>query len=142
MIKEKLTLTGALDIKINDKTVKRVPNLVVTAGKERVASLITGSGNTMSHMAVGTGVTAAAAGDTALVTEIQRNALATAGGTVSGAVVTYEATFAPGEGTGALTEAGIFDAATAGTMLCRTVFGEVNKAAGDSMTITWTLTVS
>ena len=45
-------------------------------------------------------------------------------------------------GTGAITEAGIFNASSSGTMLCRTVFSVVNKGASDSMTITWTVTVS
>ena len=35
-----------------------------------------------------------------------------------------------------------FDAATGGDMLARTVFSVVNKGADDSMTITWTVTVS
>ena len=66
-----------------------------------------------------------------------------AGGTVSGAVVTYAATFAAGTGTGSLIEAGIFNSATAasGTMLCKTSFDVVNKAANDSIAITWTVTI-
>ena len=44
--------------------------------------------------------------------------------------------------TGAITEAGIFNALTAGTMLCRTTFPVVNKAAGDSIVITWVVTIS
>ena len=62
--------------------------------------------------------------------------------TVSGAVVTYVATFPAGTGTGAVTEAGILNASSAGDLLCRTVFSVVNKGASDSMTITWTVTVS
>jgi hypothetical protein len=62
--------------------------------------------------------------------------------TVAGAVVTYVATFGPGVGTGAIVEAGIFNAASSGTMLCRTVFSVVNKGADDAMTITWQITVS
>ena len=50
--------------------------------------------------------------------------------------------FAAGSGTGAITEAGVFNASSGGTMLCRTVFSVVNKGADDSMTITWTITVS
>ena len=94
----------------------------------------------MSHMAVGTGSSAAAAGNTALGSEVDRNALAST--TVSGADISYVATFAAGEGTGALTEAGLFNASSSGTMLCRTVFAVVNKGVADSMTITWTVTVS
>ena len=45
-------------------------------------------------------------------------------------------------GTGAVTEAGIFNASSGGTMLCRTVFAVVNKGADDGMSITWQITVS
>ena len=45
-------------------------------------------------------------------------------------------------GTGAITEAGILNAGSGGTLLCRTVFSVVNKASSDSMTITWTVTIS
>jgi hypothetical protein len=94
----------------------------------------------MSHMAVGTGSTAAAAGDSALGSEAERNALTST--TVSGADITYVATFAAGEGTGALTEAGLFNASSSGDMLCRTVFPVVNKGQNDQMSVTWTVTVS
>ena len=50
--------------------------------------------------------------------------------------------FGAGVGTGALTEAGIFNASSGGTMLCRTEFDVVNKGSADTMTITWTVTVS
>ena len=94
----------------------------------------------MSHMGIGTGSTAAAAGDTALGSQSVRSALTTT--TVNTNEVTYVATFSAGSGTGAITEAGIFNASSSGTMLCRTVFSVVNKGASDSMTITWTVTVS
>ena len=94
----------------------------------------------MSHMAIGSGSTAAAAGNSALGSELGRVALTST--TVSGAVVTYVATFAAGTGTGAVTEAGILNASSSGDLLCRTVFSVVNKGASDSMTITWTVTVS
>jgi hypothetical protein len=41
-----------------------------------------------------------------------------------------------------VTEAGVFNAATGGDMLCRTVFDVVNKAADDTMAITWTVTLA
>ena len=62
--------------------------------------------------------------------------------TVTNNEIAYVASFGAGEGTGAITEAGLFNAVTGGTMLCRTVFSVVNKGASDSMTITWTVTVS
>lgn len=121
-----------------------VPNLVVTVGKEFIAaSMLKTTSNSpaaMTHMAIGTGSTAPAAGDTALGTPAGTRQTIT--GSVTGAVVTYSATFAAGVGTGAITEAGIFNASTGGTMLCRTVFSAVNKGANDSIAITWNVTVS
>ena len=141
MLNELLNMKGKLKIELNGEVVQEVDNLVVTVGKNFVASRITGtSPAVMSHMGIGTTNTAAAAGDTALAAEAARVALAS--GTTSAAIVTYTATFPAGTGTGAIVEAGLFNAASAGTMLARTVFAVINKGAADSMTITWTVTVS
>ncbi|MFZ9326461.1 MAG: hypothetical protein ACO24H_03240 [Polynucleobacter sp.] len=123
------------------KTDETFKNLVVNVGKDFVASrMVAASATVMSDMAIGSGTTAAAAGDTTLQSELGRVTLASASAT--GAVVTYTASFPAGTATGAITEAGIFNAAVAGTMLCRTVFSVVNKGANDSMSVTWTVTVS
>lgn len=136
-----MEMKGHLTIALNGEVVQEVDNLVVTAGKGFVASRMAGtSANVMSHMAIGTGSTAAGASDTALGSEAARTALTSTN--VSGAVVTYVDTFAAGTGTGAITEAAILNASSGGTMLCRTVFSVVNKGASDSMTITWTVTAS
>ena len=141
MINDGLKLTGKLKIALNGETVQEVDNLVVTDGKGYVASRMKDTAaDVMSHMAIGSGSTAAAAGNSALGSELGRVALTST--TVSGAVVTYVATFAAGTGTGAVTEAGILNASSSGDLLCRTVFSVVNKGASDSMTITWTVTVS
>ena len=143
MLNEKLTLTGALTISVNGEVVRDIKNLVVTTGKELVAANLQGGSVTpVTHMAVGTGSTAADAGDTGLETEIDRNALETSGGTVTSNVVSYSAVWAPGDGTGALTEAGLFTAASGGTMLARTVFLPVNKGVDDTVTIAWDVTIS
>jgi hypothetical protein len=139
-------MTGRLNIVLRDENgnIKEeydVPNIVTTAGKTFIASRMAGtSSNVMSHMAVGTGNTAAAVGDTTLGAESYRAALTST--TPSTNTVQYVATFAAGNGTGALTEAGIFNASSSGTMLCRTVFSVINKGASDSMTITWTVTIN
>ena len=141
MLNDGLKLTGKLSIAINDEIVQEVPNLVVTAGKGYVASRMKdASATAMSHMGIGSGSTAAAASDTALGSQLARTSLTST--TVSGADVVYVDTFPAGTGTGAITEAGIFNASSGGTMLCRTVFDVVNKGASDAMTITWTVTVS
>tara|TARA_R110002012_G_scaffold105085_3_gene245925 strand:- start:622 stop:1062 length:441 start_codon:yes stop_codon:yes gene_type:complete len=143
-VNEQLNMTGHLQIRLNDELVRDVPNLVVTAGKGFVATRMIGTGaGVMSHMEVGTGTTDPVAGNTALETPVSSSRTAfTSSAAVSGAVVTYVTAFAAGTGTGALTEAGIFNASSGGTMLCRTEFAVVNKGASDTMTITWTVTVS
>jgi len=140
-------MTGELKITVTnpDNNVVQevvVPNLVVTAGKNWIAGRMydTGIPDEMSHMAIGTDNTAAAAGDTGLGTEAGRVALTST--TVTANSVAYVATFPAGTGTGAITEAGIFNAASSGTMLCRTVFSVINKGAADTLGITWTVTVN
>jgi hypothetical protein len=118
-----------------------IHNLVVTSGLNYIVSRMKDATATaMSHLAIGAGATAAATGDTALGSELGRVALTST--TVATNTVTYVASFGAGTGTGAVTEAGILNASSAGTLLCRTVFPVVNKQAGDSMTITWVITVS
>lgn len=141
MLNDGLKLTGKLSIAINNEVVQEIPNVVVTDGKGYVASRMKDATATaMSHMAIGTDSTAAAASDSALGSESGRVSLTST--TVTNNEVEYVATFGAGTGTGAITEAGILNAASSGTLLCRTVFSVVNKGAADSMTITWTVTVS
>ena len=146
MIQDSIKLTGELRITVtnpkgNVKHEVVVPNLVVTAGKNLIASRLKDTTDAaMSHMAIGTGSTAAAAGDTTLGTEAGRVALTST--TVTANAVAYVATFGAGTGSGAITEAGLFNASSSGDMLCRTVFSCINKGAGDTIGITWTVTVN
>lgn len=137
---------GVLNIVLRDESgaVKEnvtVENLVVDTGLAYIASRMKDTTQTaMSHMAVGEGTTNPAAGDTALESELGRVALTST--TVTDNAVEYVATFGAGTGTGAVTEAGILNNSTGGTLLCRTEFAVINKGASDSMTITWTVTIS
>jgi hypothetical protein len=145
MIQETIKAKGELSIKLFGpdgklKAEQNVPNLVVTTGKTFIAARMVGTPTAMSHMAIGSGTTDPAVGDTALETELARVSLTSSAS--SGAVVTYIASFGAGTGTGAVTEAGILNASSGGTLLCRTEFSVVNKGADDSMSITWTITVS
>lgn len=141
MINEELKLTGHVTVALNDAIIQEIPNLVVTAGKGYVASRMKDtSASAMSHMAAGTDNTAAAAGDSALGTESGRVTLTST--TVSSNVITYVATFPAGTATATLVEAGLFNASSGGTLLCRTVFAAVNKGSLDSMTVTWAITAS
>ena len=145
MLNDNFKVTGDVNITLfnKDGTVKdsrEIKNLVVATGKEFIAARMVGTPTEMSHMAIGASSTAAASGDTALGAELGRVALTS--DTSTGAVVTYTATFPAGTGAGAVVEAGILNAGSGGTMLCRTVFSVVNKGADDAMSITWTITVS
>jgi hypothetical protein len=146
MINDLIKVTGELKITVtnpegNVKQEVVVPNLVVTTGKNLIASRLKDTTDAaMSHMAIGTGSTAAAAGDTALGSEAGRVALTST--TVTTNSVAYVASFGAGTGTGAITEAGLLNASSGGTLLCRTVFSVINKGAADTLGITWTVTVS
>ena len=121
----------------------KVPNLVVTTGKNYIASKMAATTNSpvsMTHMAIGTGTGTPGASDTALGTEVGRVSLTAT--TVSTNTVTYTATFPAGTGTGSITEAAVLNASSSGTMLCRTTFPVVNKQSGDTIAVTWVVTVS
>lgn len=122
----------------NLKHFDEVFNSVTTAGKNGIADQILAAPTLgkPTHMAIGTGT----GGTTSLTTELDRNALTSK--TRSNAVVTMVGDWAAGDGTGALTEAGIFDAATTGNMWTYTSFSVINKGAADALTITWTLTIA
>ena len=147
MINEELKLRGDVAIVLKDKDgnvkdSREINNLVVSSGLEFICSRMAGtSAGVMSHMALGSGTTAASAGQTDLVSILgSREALDST--SAASNTITYVSSFEAGEATGAVTEAGIFNAASSGTMLCRTVFAVVNKAADDTMSVTWTITLT
>lgn len=146
---DQVTLTGALQVSINGTVVREVNNLVVTAGKEWVTSRMgDASAAVMSHMAIGIGTTAASVVDTTLESEVTRAALTTAGGVVTGNAIVFQCTYAADDpnvtapATTPVTEAGIFNDGATGVMLARTVFPVVNKGESDTMTVSWTVTIS
>lgn len=145
--KEQLNIKGRLKIHVWDvetletKQYLEVDNLVVDVGLDYIASRMKDATATaMSHMAAGSDGTTPAAGNTALGSELGRVALTST--TVTSNVVEYIATFGAGTATGAIEEAGILNAGSGGTMLCRTTFAVVNKGAADAMSITWEVTVA
>ena len=145
-IKDSILVKGALKIVLADaqgniKDEREVPNLVVNVGKDFIASRMIGTtDDIMSHMAIGTGTTAPAGGDTTLETEAGRVALNSNVRTAN--AIAYVAAFPAGTGTGAITEAGILNNSTGGILLCRTTFAVINKGAADTLGITWTVTVA
>jgi hypothetical protein len=124
------------------KQEQTIHNLIVTTGRNAIVSRLASSPGTAvpTHMAIGTGNTAAAAGDTTLQTELDRNALTS--NTASGGVLTMVGDWAAGDGTGAIVEAGVLSASSSGTLFSRAVFSVINKASGDTLQITWTYTLT
>ena len=146
MFTESVSIKGNLEVILLDekgiqKDYRKINNLVVAVGKQVIAARLIG--NTIaipSHMAVGTDNTAATTSQTALGGELGRVVFDSTTRTTN--VLTYVATFPAGTATGALTEAAILNASSTGNMLCRTTFSTVNKAIGDTIVITWNVTVA
>jgi len=150
MFKDKVSAIGYLQILhynadgdlIEDRVIK---NLVVDTGKAFIASRMAGNVVApMTHMAIGapSALSAPLATDIALTTEIARVAVGVAGGTPSANNVQFVATFPAGTGTNPnILEAGIFSASSGGTMLSRTTFSAINKAAGDNIVFIWTISI-
>jgi hypothetical protein len=125
-------------------------HLVVTAGKNYLVGTLDGtnSSSVLKYHAFGTGTTAAAAGDTALQTEVTvyatSNTRPTGTQAHSSNTYTTVATFSPtGSSTLAVTEWGLLSQAATGggTLLDHQVFSAVNLNEGsDSLATTYVFT--
>lgn len=149
-IKDTVARKGRLLIRLFDqdgnlKDERQVDNLMTNAGEAHIADQLASSQDesAMSHMAIGTGTTAPTSANTALEFQLDRNALTSrtqgAGGDDNDVI--YVGDWAAGDGTGAITEAGIFNSSASGTMLARSTFAAINKGASDTLQITWTVTI-
>lgn len=118
------------------------PNTVTTFGDKLVANRLSGATlAAVTHMAIGTG-TGGTSAYNSLVTELDRNALTSTtqqSGTDDNDVK-YVGDWAAGDGTGAITEAGVFNAASGPGMMIYSSFSVVNKGASDTLQINWTVT--
>lgn len=145
---ETIAAKGHINFKLFDnqgnlKDERDISNVVVTVGKTYLAAWIAAAsqaGQFMQYIALGTGTTAASAADTALQTELSTRVAGTL--TSSGAVWQNQATFGAGVDTGAVTESGLLSAASVGTLFAHQVFAVINKGAGDSLQVTWSVTFS
>ena len=100
-----------------------------------------GAGAAIGFIAVGTG-TGQTSASVGLAVDLDRNALTStvqgAGGDDNDSI--YTGDWAAGDGTGAITEAGVFLANNNTTMMLYADFGVVNKGGADTLQITWTAT--
>jgi hypothetical protein len=152
--KQSLQLHGKLDVLLYDdlgylKDERHFDNLIVDTGFEGVAYRIAPHDGSVTpsdpwnFIAIGTGNTAPALGDTALVSELDRkNDIQAEYTTTSGKQLKLQVSFGPGEGTGNIAESGMFNAGSGGDMLARQTFAAISKGASDTLTVTWTITLS
>lgn len=139
-------LKGRVGIKLIDesgniKHEQDVNNLVVNNGLNFILEAMNGdTSDIMDFIAIGSGTSSAAAGDTALQTEVTRVQMSSR--SIASNVISFSASYGAGVGTATISEAGIFDAASAGDMLCRVQFGSIVKEAADSLVINWDLTLT
>jgi ribose 5-phosphate isomerase len=126
--------------------------MIVNAGRAVISARLYGTGSAaFTSIGIGTGTTAAAAADTTLQTEVKADgtaasgvhALAAASTTASSVTTTVTNDTAQWTGnisitaTIAVTECGLFNADTNGTLAARQVFSAVNVASGDTLSPTW-----
>ena len=143
-----IKIKGHINIKLLDtngnvKDIRDLDNVIVTVGKNFLASWLkdaTQSTSFMQYIGLGTGTNAADASDTDLQTALGSRVAGTLTSTTN--IWKNQATFAPGVATGAITEAGLFSESTLGTLFARQVFPVVNKQAGDTIVFTWEVTLS
>jgi hypothetical protein len=137
-LKGKVVITAyTKDGKVKEK--RKVDNLIVTAGKNYIASFLATdpitSATFMKYTAVGTGTNAPALTDTALQSEHVR----TAGALTSSTNTWTNTTTNTVTSTVAITEAGLFSASTGGTMFSRVTFSAINLSTGEKITTEWTI---
>ena len=119
-------------------------NLIVNGGFDMIADAIFDATRpaAANYIALGTNDLAVSATQTGIQTPLGARRVATYNHTNGTKVLTLAYTFQPGESTGAIKEAAIYNHLTAGKMLDRVVFPVVNKGANDTLTTTFTLTMS
>ncbi len=146
-MRDVLRLRGHLAVDLVDHATGRrwrveQKNLVVTAGKNLVRDFLAGDSVAgITHLAVGTGNTAAAAADTELDTEVEREPITAVSKNSGQLVVTYFLATGVANGN-TLREAGLFNDGSAGTMFSRAVLAsDIVKTSSVSATFTWTITV-
>ena len=117
--------------------------MIVDAFLTAIRNVIYGDTVVMpSHIAIGTGTTAAVAADTTLETEVDRNTISSRS-KPSTKKVRLQATIGANENNGvALTEFGAINAASGGTLMNRIVHDAINKTAVFELKYQFTIELS
>lgn len=146
MIYDQVKAKGTIEFVLEEsnKIVQRttVNNMIVETGAEYIASRLISSAQVMSHIGIGTSLASVTADDTSLGNEVYRKAFTEAASNPSANVIKYVTRFAPGEGTGEITEAAIFNASSDGVMLAKSTFGSIYKSSAMALTISWYININ
>ncbi len=147
--KQSIELKGRIKLVLRDARNGRVryvvdkDNLVVDAGKALLAQALydnSPSNLQVTHIAIGTGTTAPAAGDTALENEQLRT---TVYSNLQGTSVTFAAFIGSLEYEGDISELGLFiDGDNANVLLSRVVITPVTKTTNDVVEILWEISMN
>lgn len=132
------------------------PNIVTTAGKNALASLLNGASagtSFVTHMGFGSGTVREVVGNTTLGAELVGNGysrVAVTRSNPSGNVIQYQATITGITASVTINEAGLFNAATGGTLVAHKAgaagsdgngpygFGTASlSSSSDSLQVTW-----
>lgn len=120
-----------------------VQNVLTTAGKAFIAQALgEGAAYTGEYTQIGTGSTPQATADTDLESPVGARIQGTL--SASGVEFTLDSTIPAGTPGAevAVTEAGLFSAATDGVLIARTTFPVVTKQTTDSIRLQWKITVN
>jgi hypothetical protein len=148
---ETMNIVGRLTLQARDRSGRLLDQLtannsIVLTGRDLVAKLFVHENiGTVSHVGVGTGTAPVnPSGNTALAAELFRKQLRAVDPTTDLTVVngtnvkvTLNAELDFGEGNGALTEAGLFNAAAGGVLYNRVVFPPINKTTDFKLALIW-----
>ena len=125
----------------NLKDRREIHNLICTVGKQELLKASTAKYvNQFSYMVIGTGTGAANIADTYATFTSPTYSTVITPTNPDANTLQFQYTYAAGTGTGAITESGLLDSNTTGKLLCRQTFSAINKAAADSLQMTWQIT--
>ena len=150
MLNEKIYAKGAVAFELKDEfgNIKEIgsSNLIVNTGLSYITSrILNGTTPTVSHMALGTGLSAVSLANTTLESPLDIRVPILDSSQVTTNIlndsVQYTCNFASGVATGAITEAALYNEATNGIMIARTVFPVINKGPLDGLSIVWKITL-
>lgn len=136
----KLVLIGE-DGKVKDE--REFDNTITVLHDATIADrMVGGTDALIDYTGVGTTTGGKSTASTTLEAQVAReqNDSNTQGAGADDNDAIHVSTFAAGTGTGALVEAGLFTGAADATLQAFQDFSVINKGAGDTLTVTWTIT--